>query len=313
MIKLKLSHASIGNLNGHRCLSRPARISALVMGALFWASAGSSAGAAPIKEEVAALLSDTSWCYVEEVQTGETGYWTTFSGPGSIANPFRGRAAAEELANVNRVTRTGAGEVYLYTPYRKVRLHRVPCPPLQSAQSYQGLNLLIQAMKARGFMDWTESSAATGAQTNSGSASGDPLGVGIGLGYGLHPWNNALVVDPFVSIEIPNIKVRQYFPGGSYLGTRSRAESRSGYRGRYLDLCAGGREFPQRKAYRELHPVLGLDGQDRRRRDGRSRRGLYACGASGIRTPDRAVCGIPAYVVGQREIRSTYVLAVFQL
>jgi opacity protein-like surface antigen len=56
----------------------------------------------------------------------------------------------------------------------------------------------------------------------------DPVGVGVHFSYGFTPWNNSVVVAPFVAIEAPNISVYHTFPGGSYLGTTSNVSGTIG-------------------------------------------------------------------------------------
>jgi len=50
----------------------------------------------------------------------------------------------------------------------------------------------------------------------------------VHFSYGFTPWNNSVVVAPFVSIDAPNISVYHTFPGGSYLGTTNNVSGTIG-------------------------------------------------------------------------------------
>ncbi len=65
----------------------------------------------------------------------------------------------------------------------------------------------------------TETSAATGAVTNQFSDDGDPIGGGIVAGYNFRPWNNNIVVGPFVSVDWLRQTINHTFAGGQFLGT----------------------------------------------------------------------------------------------
>ncbi|HZR76722.1 hypothetical protein [Bradyrhizobium sp.] len=64
-----------------------------------------------------------------------------------------------------------------------------------------------------------ETSRATGDKTNSFAPVGDPQGFGVQATYLFAPWNNALRVGPFASVDVMHQTVNQNFTGGQFLGT----------------------------------------------------------------------------------------------
>ena len=91
-----------------------------------------------------------------------------------------------------------------------------------------GLFVGLYFVKVSGGLVSTERFLPTGQLTNIFHDTHDPVGVGVQLGYALTPWNNSVVVAPFVSADVPNISVYHRFATGSYLGTTSKLSGTAG-------------------------------------------------------------------------------------
>jgi hypothetical protein len=192
----------------------------------------------PITPAVYKLLkADDEVCWEEQFLDQETGFWTIPRGRDA------GYSGKEILKSLNDLlVKRDTGEPYtteivpgsdmilVHAVGKQVRwkIYPVPCPP--PFTGFSGLSGSVYGLKASGLLQWAERLASTGEQTNSGSAHGDPLGVGFSAGYGFTPWHNSIVVEPFASVDFPNIKVNQNFPGSSYLGTRANYDVIGGFK-----------------------------------------------------------------------------------
>jgi hypothetical protein len=195
---------------------------------IFGFSSSASSKPSPITPAVYKLLtSDDEVCWEDQILDKETGFWT-IPGKGLHKDGKEILHALKDLL-VDRPTPTpytteivpGTDTILVHPVHGPVRwkIIPVPCPPPET--NYTGLSGSFNTLKYSGLLQWAERLASTGEKTNSGSAKGDPLGIGLSLGYGFRPFNNSIVVQPFVAADFPNIKVNQTFPSGSYLGTRS--------------------------------------------------------------------------------------------
>jgi hypothetical protein len=96
-----------------------------------------------------------------------------------------------------------------------------PCDTGYVPAFYNGVLVGLYVVKSTSNLFVVEHFIATDAITNQFKDSHDPAGVGIHVSYGFTPWNNSVVVAPFVSLDYPNTSVFHSFAGGSYLGTTS--------------------------------------------------------------------------------------------
>ena len=94
--------------------------------------------------------------------------------------------------------------------------------------AFSGLNAGFTISETTARLDWIETFANTGDQTNRGSVLRDPQGLGFNVGYGFTPWGNNIVVGPFMAFDYLGWSVNQSFPGGSTLGTRSNYDVMAG-------------------------------------------------------------------------------------
>jgi hypothetical protein len=115
------------------------------------------------------------------------------------------------------------GRVHLLNGVNAVRY---PCPPPStvftpggSQVGWSGGYFGGEIIKNGARVKTTETSAATGAVTNQFSDDGDPVGGGILAGWNFAPWNNNIIVGPFVSVDWLRMTVNHTFPAGFYLGT----------------------------------------------------------------------------------------------
>jgi hypothetical protein len=103
-----------------------------------------------------------------------------------------------------------------------------PCPTGYRTVFVNGLFVGIYVIKAIGSDAVTERFIATDQVTNYFSDTHDPLGIGINIGYAFAPFNNNVVVSPFVSVDYLNNSVNHNFPGGSFLGTTANVAGTAG-------------------------------------------------------------------------------------
>jgi hypothetical protein len=100
--------------------------------------------------------------------------------------------------------------------------------PSDTFDSFTGLNGGLQFSETSAELRWIERLDATGVTTNEGRVRRDPAGIGFTLGYGFKPWGNAIVVDPFISVDVLGWSVNQNFAGGNFLGTKSNVQGTLG-------------------------------------------------------------------------------------
>jgi hypothetical protein len=91
-----------------------------------------------------------------------------------------------------------------------------------------GIFLGIYVVKSSGRVFITERFIPTDRISNDFSDWHDPLGVGFNVAYAFTPWNNSLVVSPFVSFDYLNNSVNHTFAGGSFLGSTANASGTAG-------------------------------------------------------------------------------------
>jgi hypothetical protein len=123
------------------------------------------------------------------------------------------------------------------TLYRiRQRLHDIfnalwrlpPCDKGYRTVFANGVFLGIYLVKATGGTVITERFIASDRITNQFADSHDPVGVGANLAYAFAPWNNNIVVSPFVSFDYLNNSVNHGFPGGSFLGSTANVSGTAG-------------------------------------------------------------------------------------
>jgi hypothetical protein len=107
----------------------------------------------------------------------------------------------------------------------------VALPPTNSSTGFYAGGQIINNW---GRVRSTETSATTYAVTNQFSDSGDPIGVGIIAGYNFAPWNNSIVVGPFVSVDWLKQTINHTFPAGTFLGTTTHWIITAGGKGGYV-------------------------------------------------------------------------------
>ena len=121
------------------------------------------------------------------------------------------------------------------------RIIAVPCPPPAPATSaplptvsrlqvntfvfpifgpQPGAVIGLQIIKVTGDGHFVERLVSTDQITNTFDPRKDPVGGGLLLGYGFNLSNNIGFM-PFLSVDFPNISVKQTFANGSFLGTAS--------------------------------------------------------------------------------------------
>jgi hypothetical protein len=198
----------------------------------------------PNSHDVGEALRDPNWCWIR------TGFETPMYSGRRITAYETTQPYKPDDSHINRITEHDAfqtspfgpgglevlrrkGEIItIRTPPERglggVRWDRVPCPPILTPYYSNNYHVGISLDKQTSYLTWLESLAGTGQTTDQGKAAHDPLGVGFNIGYGFTPWGNNIVVSPFVSFDFPNTSVKQYFPGGSFLGTRSNFEATAG-------------------------------------------------------------------------------------
>jgi hypothetical protein len=124
----------------------------------------------------------------------------------------------------------------------------VPCPPPAPATSaplptvsrlqvntfvfpvfgpQPGAVIGLQIIKVTGDGHFVERFVSTDQITNTFDPRKDPVGAGLLLGYGFNLANNIGLM-PFVSVDFPNISVKQTFANGSFLGTTSGVSATAG-------------------------------------------------------------------------------------
>ena len=123
------------------------------------------------------------------------------------------------------------------------RIIAVPCPPPAPATSaplptvsrlqvntfvfpifgpQPGAVIELQIIKVTGDGHFVERLVSTDQITNTFDPRKDPVGGGLLLGYGFNLSNNIGFM-PFLSVDFPNISVKQTFANGSFLGYRQRS------------------------------------------------------------------------------------------
>jgi len=190
----------------------------------FW----SLSPAAALPATISTLLSDPNTCWEVQPYYDGTGWGPSHERPMSgsevkdklgVANPnISYKPDLSVPGETSIVARVSSGSVSFH------RYHRIPCPPPKS--SYTGLNGGFSLNETVGILTWIES--LNGVTTNQNSARRDPFGAGINIGYGFRPWNNNLVVNPFLSFDYQGWSVNYVFPNGSFIGTKSNYEGTAG-------------------------------------------------------------------------------------
>jgi hypothetical protein len=128
------------------------------------------------------------------------------------------------------------------------RIIAVPCPPPAPATSaplptvsrlqvntfvfpifgpQPGAVIGLQIIKVTGDGHFVERLVSTDQITNTFDPRKDPVGGGLLLGYGFNLSNNIGFM-PFLSVDFPNISVKQTFANGSFLGTASGVSGTAG-------------------------------------------------------------------------------------
>jgi hypothetical protein len=91
-----------------------------------------------------------------------------------------------------------------------------------------GLFIGLHVVKTDGHTVFVERFIPTDRITNEFRDSQDPLGVGFSIAYAFSPFNNNVVVSPFVSFDYLNAPVNHHFAGGSYLGSTANVAGTAG-------------------------------------------------------------------------------------
>ena len=109
------------------------------------------------------------------------------------------------------------------------RYTAVPCPPPPPPppRTARGPVLGIYLIKVTGDGHFVERLDSTDQITNTFDPRKDPVGGGLLLGYGFNLSNNIGFM-PFLSVDFPNISVKQTFANGSFLGTASGVSGTAG-------------------------------------------------------------------------------------
>jgi opacity protein-like surface antigen len=108
-------------------------------------------------------------------------------------------------------------------------------PPGVDVRNWTAFSLGVYLISInRGDQNTTETSAATGAVTNTFRNIGDPLGVGLAASYYFAPWANNIRVGPFVSFDLLHQTINQTFPSGFFLGTTTHWVLTSGVKGGFV-------------------------------------------------------------------------------
>src|ERR1041385_1905821 len=122
----------------------------------------------------------------------------------------RGRELSGEYRTSTRYNPNGDNTTYYwYCPPREAKPHE-----------YLGMVLSLAMMKPTGWQKASEYDLF-GNLTNRFYDSKDPLGAGFSLGYNFAPWNNNIIVGPYVSLDWYKLSVNHVFPAGTFLGTTS--------------------------------------------------------------------------------------------
>jgi hypothetical protein len=182
-----------------------------------------------------------------------------------------------------------------------------------------GIFLGIYVIKTSGRVFITERFIPTDRISNDFSDWHDPLGVGFNVGYAFTPWNNSLVVSPFVSFDYLNNSVNHSFAGGSFLGSTANASGTAGVkigpsltRDFWLYGIAGVSR-PQRDPERQLPAGDQFGEQDCCRWHPRRRLRLQARLLAKSRTPGVAVRRISPQLVAGRAVQFAGGIASLQL
>jgi Outer membrane protein beta-barrel domain len=105
-----------------------------------------------------------------------------------------------------------------------------PCPSIAVLPIFgpqPGAVIGLQIIKVTGDGHFVERFVSTDQITNTFDPRKDPVGAGLLLGYGFNLANNIGLM-PFVSVDFPNISVKQTFANGSFLGTTSGVSATAG-------------------------------------------------------------------------------------
>jgi hypothetical protein len=179
-----------------------------------------SAAAAPVT--VAQLLADPRNCWAH--QDFDQGEWSELGEPKPASIFYRTGDLMADFSDPGATYLVGKRQ-HARLGFSMERWMRVPCPPPEG-RYFTGLNGGFSLNETVGILTWIES--LNGVTTNQNSARRDPFGAGINIGYGFRPWNNNLVVNPFLSFDYQGWSVNYVFPNGSFIGTKSNYEGTAG-------------------------------------------------------------------------------------
>ena len=105
---------------------------------------------------------------------------------------------------------------------RNIPKYPEPCSPKSAgAPPFSGFALGFEVNDNTGQLQTTEKFADSGIISAVLKDQKDPIDVGIVASYGFAPWNNAIIVSAFLSMDVMNQKIYHTFPGGTFIGTQA--------------------------------------------------------------------------------------------